>query len=71
MVAANAAGFLWLILDGMVLDVTDWLSEHPGGKSIIPRQALNLDCARFFEVGIGGPQERRLGVEHPSFQHPS
>ncbi|MEW5318093.1 MAG: hypothetical protein WDW38_009344 [Sanguina aurantia] len=49
-VAANAAGSLWLILDGMVLDVTDWLSEHPGGKSIIPRQALNLDCARFFEI---------------------
>ena len=34
----------------MVLDVTDWLSEHPGGSSIIPAQALDLDCARFFEV---------------------
>lgn len=40
----NAAGGCWLILDGMVLDVTRWLPEHPGGSTIIPRQALNLDC---------------------------
>jgi cytochrome b involved in lipid metabolism len=48
--AANAAGRCVLILDGMVLDVTRWLPEHPGGSSIIPAQALNLDCATFFEV---------------------
>ena len=48
--AANAKGRCWLVLDGMVLDVTDWLSEHPGGSNIIPAQALNLDCSRFFEV---------------------
>jgi Cytochrome b5-like Heme/Steroid binding domain len=35
----NAAGHCWLILDGMVLDVTRWLPEHPGGDVIIPRQA--------------------------------
>jgi cytochrome b involved in lipid metabolism len=34
----------------MVLDVTRWLPEHPGGARIIPAQSLNLDCARFFEV---------------------
>ncbi|BDA41357.1 probable cytochrome b5 type B at C-terminar half [Coccomyxa sp. Obi] len=48
--AHNAAGQCWLILDGMVLDVTRWLPEHPGGSRIIPAQSLNLDCARFFEV---------------------
>ena len=48
--AANAKGLLWLVLDGMVLDVTKWLPEHPGGATIIPAQALNLDCARFFEL---------------------
>lgn len=48
--AANARGACWLVIDGMVLDVTDWLSEHPGGSSIIPAQALDLDCGRFFEV---------------------
>ncbi|KAI3433794.1 hypothetical protein D9Q98_003599 [Chlorella vulgaris] len=46
----NAAGGCWLILDGMVLDVTCWLPEHPGGSKIIPRQALNLDCSRMFEL---------------------
>lgn len=39
-----------LVRAGMVLDVTQWLPEHPGGSAIIPAQALNLDCARFFEV---------------------
>lgn len=46
----NQAGKCWLILDGMVLDVTRWLPEHPGGASIIPNQSLNMDCARFFEI---------------------
>ena len=50
-VAKNSGGGeCWLILDGMVLDVTRWLPEHPGGSTIIPGQALNLDCSRFFEV---------------------
>jgi hypothetical protein len=39
-----------LILNGMVLDVTRWLEEHPGGSTIIPTQALNIDCTVFFEI---------------------
>jgi len=39
-----------LLLDGMVLDVSRWLPEHPGGSGIIPTQALNLDCTVFFEI---------------------
>jgi len=46
----NAAGFCWLILDGMILDVTRWLPEHPGGSKIIPAQSLNIESSRFFEV---------------------
>lgn len=41
---------LLLILDGMVLDITQWLDQHPGGPSIIPHQALNIDCTVFFEM---------------------
>lgn len=41
---------VWLLLDGMVLDVGRWLPEHPGGATIIPAQALDCDCSRFFEV---------------------
>jgi cytochrome b involved in lipid metabolism len=40
----------WLILNGMVLDVSRWLEEHPGGSTIIPEQALNMDCTVFFEI---------------------
>lgn len=39
-----------LLLDGMVLDVSRWLEEHPGGSSIIPTQALDRDCTVFFEI---------------------
>ena len=37
----------------MLLDVKRWLPEHPGGSTIIPKQGLNHDCARFFEVRAG------------------
>jgi cytochrome b involved in lipid metabolism len=39
-----------LILSGMVFDITRWLDEHPGGSTIIPEQALNMDCTVFFEI---------------------
>jgi cytochrome b involved in lipid metabolism len=46
----NAKNELLIIIDGMVLDITKWLDEHPGGPSIIPSQALNVDCTSFFEM---------------------
>lgn len=39
-----------LIMSGMVLDITRWIDEHPGGSTIIPNQALNIDCTVFFEI---------------------
>ena len=47
----NSAGECLLVIDGMVLDVTRWLPQHPGGSRIIPTQSLNVDATRFFEVG--------------------
>ena len=41
---------LLIIMDGMVLDISRWIDEHPGGPSIIPTQALNIDCTIFFEM---------------------
>ena len=38
-----------LVVDGMVLDVSRWLHEHPGGSAIIPEQALNVDATIMFE----------------------
>mmetsp|Transcript_29493 Transcript_29493/g.75717 ORF Transcript_29493/g.75717 Transcript_29493/m.75717 type:complete len:467 (-) Transcript_29493:32-1432(-) len=46
----NAAGEMLILIDGMVLDVTRWLPEHPGGATIIPKQSLNVDATRFFEL---------------------
>ena len=37
-------------MDGAVFDLEAWLPEHPGGATIIPQQALNLDCTVFFEL---------------------
>lgn len=39
-----------LIMQGMVFDITRWLPEHPGGSTIIPQQALGVDCTVFFEI---------------------
>uniref|UniRef100_A0A7S2KMS2 Cytochrome b5 heme-binding domain-containing protein n=1 Tax=Leptocylindrus danicus TaxID=163516 RepID=A0A7S2KMS2_9STRA len=46
----NEQNELLIILDGMVLDITRWLEQHPGGPSIIPTQALNIECSVFFEM---------------------
>ena len=46
----NSEGESLLVIDGMVLDVTRWLPQHPGGSKIIPMQSLNVDATRFFEV---------------------
>ncbi|GBG24363.1 Cytochrome b5 [Hondaea fermentalgiana] len=46
----NAEGELLLIIDNQVCDVTDWLELHPGGNTIIPEQALNVDATVLFEV---------------------
>jgi len=46
----NEHNALLIIIDGMVLDITRWIDEHPGGPSIIPSQALDIDCTCFFEM---------------------
>ena len=46
----NENSELLIIIDGMVLDISRWIDEHPGGASIIPSQALNIDCTCFFEM---------------------
>ena len=49
-VRRNGRGEALLVMDGMVLDVTRWLDEHPGGSVIIPKQALNVDSTVMFEL---------------------
>lgn len=49
-VRRNAAGEVWLVMQGMVLDVTRWIPEHPGGSVLIGQEALNVDCTVMFEI---------------------
>ena len=64
-----------LVMDGMVYDVTRWLPEHPGGNSIIPKQALNKDSTKFFELYHSSRKsfqylkEFYIGELHPSDLH--
>ena len=46
----NKAGGCWVTMDGMVYDLEAWLPAHPGGATIIPEQALNVDCTVLFEL---------------------
>lgn len=49
-VRRNEAGDVWLVMQGMVLDVTRWIPEHPGGSVLIVQEALNVDCTVMFEI---------------------
>ncbi|OXG35145.1 L-mandelate dehydrogenase [Cryptococcus neoformans Bt120] len=41
-------GDCWVIIDGMVYDVTDFVSQHPGGAEVILRNA-GKDATRIFK----------------------
>lgn len=49
-VRRNEAGDVWLVMQGMVLDITRWVPEHPGGSVLIVQEALNVDCTVMFEI---------------------
>ena len=49
-VETNSKGGCMVTMEGMVFDLLAWLPEHPGGSTIIPQQALNVDCTVFFEL---------------------
>lgn len=36
-----------LLLDGMVLDISRWIEEHPGGSSIIPEQGEDFPVSLY------------------------
>ena len=46
----NPSSETLLLIGGSIYDVTRWLPEHPGGNSIIPKQAVNKDATVFFEL---------------------
>ena len=42
----NTRGDAWIVIDGKVYDVTDWISSHPGGAII--ENFAGKDCTREF-----------------------
>ncbi|CAI5746106.1 unnamed protein product [Peronospora destructor] len=49
-VRRNQSGEVWLVIQGMVLDITRWISEHPGGSELIAQEAMNVDSTIMFEI---------------------
>ncbi|EEY68394.1 uncharacterized protein PITG_04850 [Phytophthora infestans T30-4] len=49
-VRRNEAGEVWLVMQGMVLDITRWIPEHPGGSELIAQEAMNVDSTVMFEI---------------------
>ena len=43
---------LWAVIDGYVLDVTEFVSVHPGGPTMIQEQP-NRDCSGQFRIHFG------------------
>jgi len=37
-------------MQGMVLDITRWIPEHPGGSELIAQEAMNVDSTVMFEI---------------------
>ncbi|RLN48142.1 hypothetical protein BBJ28_00001778 [Nothophytophthora sp. Chile5] len=46
----NKAGEVLLVMQGMVLDITRWIPEHPGGSVLIAQEAMNVDSTVMFEI---------------------
>ncbi|CAH0490545.1 unnamed protein product [Peronospora farinosa] len=46
----NQSGEVWLVMQGMVLDITRWIPEHPGGSELIAQEAMNVDSTIMFEI---------------------
>ncbi|CAH0473966.1 unnamed protein product [Peronospora belbahrii] len=49
-VRRNQSGEVWLVMQGMVLDITRWIPEHPGGSELIAQEAMNVDSTIMFET---------------------
>eukprot|EP01062_Namystynia_karyoxenos_P062510 TRINITY_DN55402_c0_g1_i1.p2 TRINITY_DN55402_c0_g1~~TRINITY_DN55402_c0_g1_i1.p2 ORF type:complete len:128 (+),score=37.60 TRINITY_DN55402_c0_g1_i1:81-464(+) len=49
----NTRSDCWIVLHGKVLDVTQWLEEHPGGADIILDNA-GTDSTKIFHNHMGG-----------------
>ena len=67
--SANASGKHWILIDGFVVDVTEFEQEHPGGGEILGSPAFghskDKDATRVFyqEGGLGNPGHTRAAIK--------
>ncbi|KAG8762867.1 hypothetical protein FRC11_007465 [Ceratobasidium sp. 423] len=68
----NSPDSCWIIVSGKVYDVTEFLSEHPGGSAVLLRHA-GKDATAAYEMAHGPeiieeglPAEKKKGLVDPS-----
>ena len=63
----NKEGDCWIILQGKVYDVSDYLNTHPGGKSILLKFGGKDGTVPFTRVGHFSQQVHSLLTQHYLF----
>lgn len=59
----NTEGDCWIIIQNKVYDVTKFLSEHPGGKKVIVREAGKDSTKKFEALHDAASVLRKYGEE--------
>jgi cytochrome b involved in lipid metabolism len=59
--AHNTANDCWIIVDGKVFDVTQFLSVHPGGKKVLVKKA-GQDASKEFKTFHNESIMQRVGI---------
>ena len=58
----------WLLIDGKIYDVTEFIPSHPGGQAIL--QGCGKDATTFFEsrpMGSGTPHSEQARIRRENY----
>ncbi len=59
----NTADDAWIIIDGKVLNVTEWMDDHPGGRDVI-LALVGGDATAEFHAEVQHESPRTTGFLH-------